>query len=103
MFSTILTKAIDPASLPEAPKGVRLGCPVGNVRNFMAIGLNYADHIAESGMPTPEHPVFFNKEVSCVTGPFDPIPSNPNRNHPVASSWPLPLPVRLVPSLRDFR
>ena len=52
---------------------VELRCPVPRPRNFMAIGLNYADHIAESGMPTPEHPVFFNKEVSCVSGPFDPI------------------------------
>ena len=52
---------------------VELRCPVPRPHNFLAIGLNYADHIAESGMPTPEHPVFFNKEVSCVTGPFDPI------------------------------
>lgn len=52
---------------------VRLLCPVPRPHNFMAIGLNYADHIAESGMETPAHPVFFNKEVSCVTGPFDPI------------------------------
>ena len=52
---------------------VELRCPVPRPHNFLAIGLNYADHIAESGMPTPEHPVFFNKEVSCVTGPFDPV------------------------------
>lgn len=52
---------------------VTLRNPVPRPHNFLAIGLNYADHIAESGMPTPEHPVFFNKEVSCVTGPFDPI------------------------------
>lgn len=52
---------------------VSLRCPVPRPHNFMAIGLNYADHIAESGMETPAHPVFFNKEVSCVTGPFDPI------------------------------
>ncbi|MCB1015041.1 MAG: fumarylacetoacetate hydrolase family protein [Acidimicrobiales bacterium] len=52
---------------------VALRNPVPRPHNFLAIGLNYADHIAESGMPTPEHPVFFNKEVSCVTGPFDPI------------------------------
>jgi 2-keto-4-pentenoate hydratase/2-oxohepta-3-ene-1,7-dioic acid hydratase in catechol pathway len=35
--------------------------------------LNYADHIAESGMPKPEYPVFFNKQSTCVTGPYDPI------------------------------
>jgi len=52
---------------------VRLTNPVPRPHTFFAIGLNYADHIAESGMDTPEHPVFFNKAVSCVTGPFDPI------------------------------
>ena len=40
-------------------------CP----RKFMAIGLNYADHIAESGMEAPQFPVFFNKQVTCVIGP----------------------------------
>ena len=45
-------KKIDPKSLPAAPKGVRLGAPVGSVRNFIAIGLNYADHAKETGQPT---------------------------------------------------
>ena len=49
-------KTIDPKSLPEAPKGVRLGAPVGNVKNFMAIGLNYADHAKETGSPIPAEP-----------------------------------------------
>ena len=47
---------------------VRLLAPVVP-RKFLAIGLNYADHIAESGMEAPEFPVFFNKQVTCVTGP----------------------------------
>ena len=38
-------------------------------RKFLGIGLNYADHIAESGMDAPEFPVFFNKQVTCVVGP----------------------------------
>ena len=38
-------------------------------RKFLGIGLNYADHIAESGMEAPEFPVFFNKQVTCVVGP----------------------------------
>ena len=38
-------------------------------RKFLGIGLNYADHIAETGMEAPEFPVFFNKQVTCVVGP----------------------------------
>jgi 2-keto-4-pentenoate hydratase/2-oxohepta-3-ene-1,7-dioic acid hydratase in catechol pathway len=52
---------------------VRLEAPVLRPPKFLAIGLNYADHIAESGMPKPEYPVFFNKQSTCVTGPYDPI------------------------------
>ena len=51
---------------------VRLLAPV-QPRKFLGIGLNYADHIAESGMDAPEFPVFFNKQATCVTGPYDPI------------------------------
>ena len=47
---------------------VRLLAPV-QPRKFLAIGLNYADHIAESGMQAPEFPIFFNKQVTCVVGP----------------------------------
>ncbi|HSO98488.1 MAG TPA: fumarylacetoacetate hydrolase family protein [Solirubrobacteraceae bacterium] len=47
---------------------VRLLAPV-LPRKYLAIGLNYADHIAESGMEAPEFPVFFNKQVTCVVGP----------------------------------
>ena len=51
---------------------VRLLAPV-MPRKFLAIGLNYADHIAESGMDAPEFPVFFNKQVTCVVGPEDDV------------------------------
>jgi 2-keto-4-pentenoate hydratase/2-oxohepta-3-ene-1,7-dioic acid hydratase in catechol pathway len=51
---------------------VRLLAPV-QPRKFLAIGLNYADHIAESGMEAPEFPVFFNKQVTCVVGPEDDV------------------------------
>jgi 2-keto-4-pentenoate hydratase/2-oxohepta-3-ene-1,7-dioic acid hydratase in catechol pathway len=47
---------------------VRLLAPV-LPRKFLAIGLNYADHIAESGMEAPEFPIFFNKQATCVVGP----------------------------------
>ena len=51
---------------------VRLLAPV-QPRKFLAIGLNYADHIAESGMEAPQYPVFFNKQVTCVVGPDDEV------------------------------
>jgi len=61
----------DPAE--RHPLGeVRLLAPV-QPRKFLAIGLNYADHIAESGMDAPEFPVFFNKQVTCVVGPDDDV------------------------------
>jgi 2-keto-4-pentenoate hydratase/2-oxohepta-3-ene-1,7-dioic acid hydratase in catechol pathway len=52
---------------------VRLEAPIVAPPEFLAIGLNYALHVAESGRDRPEHPVVFNKQVSCVTGPYDPI------------------------------
>ena len=65
--------ALDPASLPAAPAGVRLGAPVGNVRNFIAIGLNYADHAAEAGLRIPRELVIFNKIGNCIVGPNDDV------------------------------
>jgi 2-keto-4-pentenoate hydratase/2-oxohepta-3-ene-1,7-dioic acid hydratase in catechol pathway len=58
-------------SLPAAPKNARLGPVVGNVRNFIAIGLNYADHAAETGAAIPKEPIVFNKAPSCIVGPND--------------------------------
>jgi 2-keto-4-pentenoate hydratase/2-oxohepta-3-ene-1,7-dioic acid hydratase in catechol pathway len=52
---------------------VKLEAPVMHPPEFLAIGLNYADHIEESKMKRPEFPLFFNKQSSCVTGPYDPI------------------------------
>ena len=49
----------------------RLGPCVGNVGNFIAIGLNYSDHAAEAGMPVPKEPIIFNKPRSCIVGPND--------------------------------
>lgn len=65
--------AIDPASLQLVPNGVRYGPCVAGTRQFVAIGLNYADHAAESNMALPEEPVVFRKWVSCIQGPDDPV------------------------------
>ena len=51
---------------------VRLAAPV-QPRKFFAIGLNYADHVAQAGLETPEHLTVFIKAGTCVTGPYDPI------------------------------
>ena len=66
-------RKVDPASLPLAPTGVRIGAPVGDVRNFIAVGLNYADHAKESGMPIPKEPILFNKLANCIVGPNDDV------------------------------
>ena len=66
-------RGIDPASLPVVDGSPRLGVPVAGTRKFLAIGLNYADHAAESNMPIPPEPVFFTKAVSCLQGPDDPV------------------------------
>ena len=65
--------ALDPAALPVVEGEPRIGPCVGNVRKFIAIGLNYADHAAESGMPVPDEPVVFSKWTSCITGPDDDV------------------------------
>ena len=66
-------KKIDPKSLPEAPKGVRLGACVGGVHNFIAVGLNYADHAKETGAAIPAEPILFNKLANCIIGPNDDV------------------------------
>jgi 2-keto-4-pentenoate hydratase/2-oxohepta-3-ene-1,7-dioic acid hydratase in catechol pathway len=66
-------QVIDPHRGDRLPlEVVRLLAPV-RPRKFLGIGLNYADHIAESGMEAPEFPVFFNKQVTCVVGPGDDV------------------------------
>ena len=64
--------AVDCRTLPRVTLA-RLGPPVGNVRNFIAVGLNYADHAAETNSKIPSEPILFNKAPSCIVGPNDPI------------------------------
>ncbi len=64
---------IKPEALPAVRGKPRLGPCVGNVGNFIAVGLNYADHAAETGMPIPKEPIVFNKAPSCIVGPNDDI------------------------------
>ncbi|MBP7352528.1 ureidoglycolate lyase [Comamonas sp. UBA7528] len=65
--------ATDPATLPLVAGQPRLGACVGQIGKFICIGLNYADHAAESNMPIPQEPVVFNKWTSAVVGPNDDV------------------------------
>ncbi|MEM1428077.1 MAG: fumarylacetoacetate hydrolase family protein [Pseudomonadota bacterium] len=65
--------ALDPATLPAVAAGARLGPCVGRVGKFICIGLNYADHAAESGLALPEEPVVFFKATSAIMGPNDTV------------------------------
>jgi 2-keto-4-pentenoate hydratase/2-oxohepta-3-ene-1,7-dioic acid hydratase in catechol pathway len=68
-----MLRGIDTATLPVVPGRQRLGVPVVGTRKFLAIGLNFADHAAESNLPLPAEPVVFTKAVSCLQGPDDPV------------------------------
>ena len=65
--------AIDPETLPVVDGSPRLGACVAGMTKFICIGLNYADHAAESGMEVPPEPVIFMKANSAICGPNDPI------------------------------
>jgi len=64
-------RKLKPEKLPLVRGTPRLGACVGDVGNFIAIGLNYSDHAAEAGMPIPKEPIIFNKAPSCICGPSD--------------------------------
>ena len=78
LAGTVLTDlsplaAIDPVTLPVVPGTPRLGPCVAGTGKFICIGLNFADHAAESGMQVPPEPVIFLKANSAICGPDDPI------------------------------
>jgi 2,4-didehydro-3-deoxy-L-rhamnonate hydrolase len=66
-------RARDPLQLPQLPATSRLGPPVGRVGKMICVGLNYADHAAESGMAIPALPVIFMKATTAIVGPNDDI------------------------------
>lgn len=59
--------------LPAVEGRQRIGIPVAGIRNFLAIGLNYTDHAAETGAPVPKEPIIFTKHLSCLAGPNDDV------------------------------
>ena len=66
-------RALDPAALPLVAQPGRMAPPWSGMGKFICVGLNYADHAAESGMPVPAEPVLFTKHTSTVIGCNDPV------------------------------
>jgi 2-keto-4-pentenoate hydratase/2-oxohepta-3-ene-1,7-dioic acid hydratase in catechol pathway len=64
---------LDPSTLPVLPAPARIGTPWDRIGKFICVGLNYADHAAESNLPVPKEPVLFLKASTAVTGPNDPV------------------------------
>ena len=78
-FSTISKlQSADLSSLPELSSSERVGSCITNPGKFVAIGLNFSDHAAESGLPVPTEPIMFMKATSCINGPNDNIEMVPN-------------------------
>lgn len=67
-------RGVDPETLPLVSTSARIGVPLTGISKFVAIGLNYTDHAAESGMPIPDEPIVFMKALSCLGGPNDDVP-----------------------------
>jgi 2-keto-4-pentenoate hydratase/2-oxohepta-3-ene-1,7-dioic acid hydratase in catechol pathway len=66
-------RALDPTSLPLVEGNPRIGPCVADVSKFLCIGLNYADHAAESNLPVPPEPVMFMKATTAICGPNDTV------------------------------
>src|SRR5262249_56978772 len=66
-------RKIRPESLPLIKTEPRLGVPYIGISKFVAIGLNYSDHAAETGAPVPSEPIVFMKATTCINGPNDDI------------------------------
>jgi 2-keto-4-pentenoate hydratase/2-oxohepta-3-ene-1,7-dioic acid hydratase in catechol pathway len=64
---------VNPANLPVVTDPGRIAPPWTGVGKFLCVGLNYADHAAESGLPVPAEPVLFTKTLSCLVGCNDPV------------------------------
>jgi len=65
--------AIDLEKMPLVADGARIGSPVGGSRQFVAIGLNYGKHAAETGAEPPKEPIVFNKAITSIQGPNDDV------------------------------
>jgi len=66
-------QSLDQQKLPPVPGGTRLGPPVGAISKIVAVGLNYSDHAAETGLPLPTEPMLFMKSTTALCGPADSV------------------------------
>jgi 2-keto-4-pentenoate hydratase/2-oxohepta-3-ene-1,7-dioic acid hydratase in catechol pathway len=64
---------VKPETLPIVRGNPRLGVPYAGISKFVAVGLNYSDHAAESNLPIPSEPIIFMKATTCLTGPNDDV------------------------------
>ncbi|MDQ0010275.1 2,4-diketo-3-deoxy-L-fuconate hydrolase [Luteibacter jiangsuensis] len=92
--------AIDPATLPIVKGEPRLGTPVGGIGKMICVGMNYADHAAETNAPVPEQPVLFMKATSAIGGPNDTVVI-PRGS--VKTDWEVELGVIIGEVTRDVR
>ncbi len=83
-------RKLNPEKLPLVKGNPRIGACVANPQKFIAIGLNYSDHAAESNLPVPPEPVVFTKQVSCLSGPNDDVTIPPKSKK---SDWEVELGV----------
>jgi 2-keto-4-pentenoate hydratase/2-oxohepta-3-ene-1,7-dioic acid hydratase in catechol pathway len=90
---------LDPADFPRVKGQPRLGVPFTGISKFIAIGLNYADHAAESGLPIPNEPIVFMKATSCITGPNDEVQLPPGS---VKTDWEVELGVVISHTARHI-
>ncbi|MFC7610267.1 fumarylacetoacetate hydrolase family protein [Teichococcus aestuarii] len=82
--------ALDPTTLPMVGGDPRLGPPVAGMKNFVCIGLNYADHAAETGAAIPKEPIVFLKSLGALQGPNDDVEIAPDS---VKTDWEVELAV----------
>jgi 2-keto-4-pentenoate hydratase/2-oxohepta-3-ene-1,7-dioic acid hydratase in catechol pathway len=89
---------LKPSEFPRVKGRPRLGVPFTGISKFVAIGLNYADHAAEAGLPIPKEPIIFLKATSCISGPDDPVRLPPGS---VKSDWEVELGVVISHTARQ--
>src|SRR6476660_1330905 len=91
---------IKPESLPLVRGKPRIGSCIANPQKFIAIGLNYSDHAAESGLQVPKEPVVFTKQVRCLSGPFDTVTIPPKSKK---SDWEVELGVIIGTKAKNIK
>ncbi|MDM7458421.1 MAG: fumarylacetoacetate hydrolase family protein [Paracoccus sp. (in: a-proteobacteria)] len=96
-------RAVAPETLPQVPglpqQDLRLGPCVAGVGKFIGVGLNYADHAAEAGLPIPDEPVLFTKWTSCIAGPDDDVVLPPGST---TTDWEVELGIVIGTGGRDI-